>query len=198
MCRVLEVSVGGFYAWKKRPMCSRKREDGVLTEQIVDIFHHHRDAYGSPRVHSVLKDRGIHCGRKRVHRLMRAAGLVAHHRIHRVITTRANPQAQVVENVLNRQFQVNEPIGNGSQMSLTLPRPRAGCISRPCSIFTLVASWDGRWLQPLMRHWSNRLSAWQWLIANQRRVYCIIQTEGVNIPVKPTSRFSTSIESRSA
>jgi transposase InsO family protein len=40
---------------------------------------------------------------------MRAAGLVAHHRIHRVITTRANPQAQVVENVLNRQFQVNEP-----------------------------------------------------------------------------------------
>jgi transposase InsO family protein len=40
---------------------------------------------------------------------MRAAGLVAHHRIHRVVTTKANPQAQVVENVLNRQFQVEQP-----------------------------------------------------------------------------------------
>jgi hypothetical protein len=45
MCRVLEVSVSGFSAWKKRPMSSRKREDGVLTEQIVEIFQIHRGVH---------------------------------------------------------------------------------------------------------------------------------------------------------
>lgn len=36
MCRVLEVSVSGYYAWKKRPLCARKREDGELTQQIAN------------------------------------------------------------------------------------------------------------------------------------------------------------------
>jgi transposase InsO family protein len=90
-------------------MCTRKREDGTLTEQIVAIFEGHRGVYGSPRIHAALKDQGVHCGRKRVVRLMRQKGLMAHHRIHRVVTTRANPQVHAVENVLNRQFEADQP-----------------------------------------------------------------------------------------
>jgi putative transposase len=109
MCRVLEVSVSGFYAWSNRPMSSRKREDGVLTEQIVEIFETHRGVYGSPRIHATLQAQGIHCGRKRVIRLMRAVRLSAHCRTHRVMTTRSNPQARVTENVLDREFQAEKP-----------------------------------------------------------------------------------------
>jgi len=109
MCRVLEVSVSGFYAWRKRPQSAREREDGELTERIVDIFQEHRGIYGSPRIHAVLKDEGRHVGRKRVVRLMQHVRLSAHCRTHRVVTTRANPLARVVENVLDRDFEAEQP-----------------------------------------------------------------------------------------
>jgi|SRR5450755_2512184 len=41
LSRVLEVSVSSFSAWRTRPMCSRKREDG-LKEPMVEIFPTHR------------------------------------------------------------------------------------------------------------------------------------------------------------
>lgn len=109
MCRVLEVSVSGFYAWRKRPVSARTREDGELAERIVEIFQEHRGVYGSPRIHAALQDEGIRVGRKRVVRLMQQARLSAHCRIHRVVTTRANPLAPVAENVLNREFEADHP-----------------------------------------------------------------------------------------
>ena len=77
MCRVLEVSVSGYYAWKKRPLCARKREDGELTQRIVQAFTTHRGVYGSPRIVAELRAQGISCGRRRVMRLMRQAQLRA-------------------------------------------------------------------------------------------------------------------------
>src|SRR5260370_172662 len=56
MCRVLSVSVGGFYAWMKRPPSPREREDGEITEQIVKIYQQHKGRYGSPRIHEQLRD----------------------------------------------------------------------------------------------------------------------------------------------
>jgi putative transposase len=90
-------------------MCSRKREDGLLKEQIVEIYQTHRGVYGSPRIHATLQERGVHCGRKRVIRLMQQEKLSAHCRTHRVITTRSNPQAQVASNVLDRDFCAERP-----------------------------------------------------------------------------------------
>lgn len=104
-CRVLAVSISGFYAWRKRPASAREREDGELTENITDLFQVHRGVYGSPRLHAALQDQGIYIGRKRVVRLMQQARLSAHCRTHRVVTTRANPHAPVAQNVLNCQFE---------------------------------------------------------------------------------------------
>src|SRR5258708_30929 len=109
MCHVLGVSVGGVYPWRKRPKSSREREDGELTEKIVAIFQAHRGVYGSPRIHAVLAEQGIHIGRKRVVRLMQQVRLSAHCRTHRVVTTKANPKAKVAENVLDRQFEADYP-----------------------------------------------------------------------------------------
>jgi transposase InsO family protein len=106
---VLGVTTGGFYAWRKRPKSSREREDGELTEKIVEIFQAHRGVYGSPRIHAALAEQGIHIGRKRVVRLMQQVRLSAYCRTHRVVTTKANPQARVAENVLDRQFEADGP-----------------------------------------------------------------------------------------
>jgi putative transposase len=109
MCRVLEVSVGGFYNWLKRPPSAREREDGQIAERIVEIYQQHKGRYGSPRIHQQLHDEGVHVGRKRVIRLMKQEQLAAHHTIHRVMTTKADPSAIPAENVLDRAFQAERP-----------------------------------------------------------------------------------------
>ena len=77
MCRVLEVSRSGFYAWRKRSESPRALEDQRLTLEVSAIYAESRRSYGSPRVHMELRERGQRLGRKRVARLMRRAGLRA-------------------------------------------------------------------------------------------------------------------------
>ncbi|MEU0981658.1 IS3 family transposase [Streptomyces griseus] len=54
--------------------------DAELTEQITEVHAKSRGTYGAPRVHSALEREGAGCGRRRVARLMRAAGLQGRHR----------------------------------------------------------------------------------------------------------------------
>lgn len=109
MCRVLEVSVSGFYAWNKRPLCERKREDGELAQRIQQAFEHNRQVYGSPRLHAELRAQGISCGRKRVVRLMHQLNISAHRPSRSVVTTRSDPNARVATNVLQRDFTADAP-----------------------------------------------------------------------------------------
>jgi putative transposase len=109
MCRVLEVSVSGFYAWRKRPVCTRKREDGELATQIQETFEQHRQVYGSPRIHAQLRIQGIRCGRKRVVRLMQDLNLSARRPSSRIVTTSSDPTARFAPNVLDRQFTATMP-----------------------------------------------------------------------------------------
>jgi putative transposase len=109
MCRVLEVSVSGYYAWCKRPPSQHSREDAHLAEQIKTAFQANRGVYGSPRVHAELQAQGISCGRKRVARLMCEQGLAARRPRHRTITTHSEPGAPVAPNLLERDFHADEP-----------------------------------------------------------------------------------------
>jgi len=59
MCRVLEVSVSGYFAWKGRPPSKHTREDKTLTETIKIIHLKSRTTYGAPRVKAELKEQGI-------------------------------------------------------------------------------------------------------------------------------------------
>jgi putative transposase len=106
MCRVLNVSVSGYYAWKKRPLCAHKREDGELTQRIVQAFTTHRGVYGSPRIVAELRAQGTPCGRRRVMRLMRQAQLCARATPKHRATTQSDPGAKerIAPNVLNRAF----------------------------------------------------------------------------------------------
>ena len=109
MCRVLEVSVSGYYAWCHRCPSTHSKVDGHLSQQIEQVYQTHRQVYGSPRIHAALKTHGVKCGRKRIARLMRQAGLSAKARRHRTTTTDSSHAFPVAPNVLGQDFEADAP-----------------------------------------------------------------------------------------
>jgi putative transposase len=76
MCRVLGVSRTGFHSWERRAPSDRALQDAWLTEKIKQVHDGSRAVNGAPRIHAELRlEYGIHVGRKRVARLMKAAGI---------------------------------------------------------------------------------------------------------------------------
>jgi putative transposase len=104
MCRVLQVSTAGYYAWRARPLAERVREDRWLRERIRAIYDEVKGRYGSPRVYQELRALGIPCGRHRVARLMRRDGLRAKSAPRFRVTTQSDHAERVAPNVLARQF----------------------------------------------------------------------------------------------
>ncbi len=76
MARVLSVSEAGYYAWRNRLPSAHALADAALLKRVRTIHASSRETYGAPRVHAALRADGGKHGRKRVARLMRAAGLV--------------------------------------------------------------------------------------------------------------------------
>ena len=109
-CQALEVSESGYYAWRERPTSEHEREDARIAAEIQQIFQEHRQVYGSPRIHAVLRERGIHVGRKRVARLMQALGLSAlPNKARKPQSTKSDPNARFASHLLNRDFTAEEP-----------------------------------------------------------------------------------------
>ncbi len=112
MCRVLGVSRAGFYAALKRAPSARQQADEQLQGQIISLFEHSRQRYGSPRIHAELRARGIRCGQKRVARLMRQAQVRAYRpRRHRPRTTDSAHSHPIAPNHLERHFAVEQIAG---------------------------------------------------------------------------------------
>jgi len=109
MCRVLEVSTSGYYAWRKRPASPRAQEDGVLLRRIRTIHEASRQSYGVPRVYRELREDGIEVGRDRVARLMRQAGLRGISRRRFVVTTRRDTAARPAPDLVERRFKAEGP-----------------------------------------------------------------------------------------
>jgi transposase InsO family protein len=110
MCRVLQVSRSGYYAWCQRPVSEREMANQKLTKQIEEIHQESRQTYGSPRIHAELADQEIKCGHNRVARLMRQAGLRAKQkRKFKVTTTDSAHNYPVAPNRLDQDFQASQP-----------------------------------------------------------------------------------------
>ena len=109
LCRMLGVSKSGYYAWRGRPLSERRRQDALLTEKIREIHSRSHETYGYPRVHAELRSLGIRCGRRRVARLMRAAGLRGCVRGKKRRTTRRDPRAAPAPDLLGRNFVAGGP-----------------------------------------------------------------------------------------
>jgi putative transposase len=109
MCRVLEVSTSGFYAWLERAPSARAQSDARLVAEIKDIHRRSRATYGMPRVHAELSEQGVRVGGKRVARLMRAAGLQGASRRKWVTTTVRNANARPAPDLVQRHFSAKAP-----------------------------------------------------------------------------------------
>jgi len=108
-CRVLGVSASGYYAWAVRPASARATADAALMEQIRVIHTRSRGTYGERRVHAELAALGVHIGRKRVARLMRALGLAGVSRRKGTRTTIRDRDARPAPDLVDRDFTAAAP-----------------------------------------------------------------------------------------
>ena len=162
LCRALEVSPSGFYAWCRRPESAHAQRDRQLRVLIRASHEASRCRYGSPRVHEDLIDQGVPISRKRVVRLMQAEGLKARVRKRFRCTTMSEHDQPVAANVLGQNFVAEAPnqrwVGDttefviGSSASSTSPRfstsTRASWSAGP-SVPSTIAIWlsrHSRWL----------------------------------------------------
>ena len=110
MARVLKVSASGYYAWRSRPASARATADADLTRHIRTIHAGSHGTYGAPRVHAELKADGLSVGRKRIARLMRAAGIAGISRRRSApITTRQATDHHPASDLVRRNFMAERP-----------------------------------------------------------------------------------------
>lgn len=110
MCRLLGVSRSGYHAWRCRAPSDRQLTDAWLLELIGQIHQGNRGVYGAPRVHAELRlAHNVCVGRKRVERLMRAAGLSGLVPKRRGRTTIRVPGVRVADDLVQRQFRPTAP-----------------------------------------------------------------------------------------
>jgi putative transposase len=109
LCRTLEVSESGFWAWRSRPACARARRDAALCPRIMQSHTASDGTYGVPRVHADLVESDPSVGTRTVARLMGELGIAGISGRKRVRTTISDPSHPVAENVLNRDFTAQKP-----------------------------------------------------------------------------------------
>ena len=109
LCRVLQVSKSGYYAWLRRDPSVRALEDEKLRPKVVEAFERGRGTYGSVRVHRELVDQGFEIGRRRVARLMAEMGLAGLPARKFQTTTDSNHAKPIAANVLDRDFTASRP-----------------------------------------------------------------------------------------
>ena len=78
MCKVLNVSRSGYYAWKSRIPSKRQVVNDELLENIREVYKKSRRVYGSPRITDELNEHGLKCGKNRVARIMKENGIRAY------------------------------------------------------------------------------------------------------------------------
>jgi len=128
-CKLLEVSRAAYYTHRASVPSARQVADEQLTEHIRRAHQTSKGRSGAPRIHAQLAREGHRHGRKRVARLLRAAGL--HGRTPRRFTrtTIPDPAAAQCADLIRRDFAVDAAAIN----------------TRWCGDITYIPTWEG-WL----------------------------------------------------
>jgi putative transposase len=109
MCRVFEVSVSGYHAWRKRPPSRRAQEDKRLEVEIKAAHQRTRQTCGPERLQQDLSDHGIQVGVHRIKRLRKKLGLRCKQKRKFKATTDSKHALPVAPNLLDRNFTVSAP-----------------------------------------------------------------------------------------
>jgi len=142
MCRLLDVSRSGFYAWLRNPLSDRAREDQRLLALIVTAYNASHGVYGAPRIFLDLREAGETCSKHRVARIMRVNHIKALHG-YRVPRYARGIPALLTPNTLQRGF--------------TVQRPNQAWVTD----ITYVRTWEGwLYLAVVMDLYSRRIVGW--------------------------------------
>lgn len=109
LCRVLDVTRQGYYAFIKRPPSRRAVEEAQLRERLKQLHVDSRQTYGSPRMLRALRAEGIRVSKRRIERALRALELRVKLRRRFRVTTKADPSHAAAPNVLARRFEASRP-----------------------------------------------------------------------------------------
>ena len=143
-CRLLKVSRAAYYQRLNGVPSARRAADALLSARITGIHGESHGTYGSPRVHRALRRQGASCGKRRVARLMRAAGLEGRRRKRWRVTTVADPAAERARDLIQRDF-----------------APRPGTDQRYAGDITYIMTWEGwAYLATVIDLSSRRVVGW--------------------------------------
>jgi len=109
LCRLLEVTRQGYYAFARRPPSRRVLAEAELCEAIRKVFADSGETYGSPRVLRELRAGGVRTSKRRIERAMRGMGLTPPTPRKRVQTTVRDATHPVAPNELARDFSATRP-----------------------------------------------------------------------------------------
>lgn len=102
LCRLLEISRSGYYAWKNRGISKRKQNEQKLLRTLIEL-HEKYPAAGLDGLYHILKN-AIVCSRNSVHRLMKKYNIHSIRKRAYKITTNSNHNYAVSPNLLKRDF----------------------------------------------------------------------------------------------
>jgi transposase InsO family protein len=143
-CRLLKVSRAAYYQRRNSAPSARRTADAAITARIVSIHIESKGTYGSPRVHQALRRQDTSCGKRRVARLMRAAGLEGRRKKRWRTTTIADPAAERARDLIQRDF-----------------APRPGTDQRYAGDITYIMTWEGwAYLATVIDLSSRRVVGW--------------------------------------
>ncbi|MDQ3898228.1 MAG: IS3 family transposase [Actinomycetota bacterium] len=164
-CELLEVSRAAYYSQRDHVRSRRAVDDAELTKRITAIHASSNKTYGAPRIHAQLRREGICCGRKRVARLMVAAGLAGRcpRRWRRTTIADTTAESRAVD-LIKRVF-----------------GPDTKLDARWCGDVTYIRTWEGwAYLATVIDLASRRVVGWALadqmrtdLVADALRMACI-------------------------
>jgi len=109
LCRVLEVTTSGYYAWVKQPLSIWKQEEMRLELEIIAAHKRTRQTYGPERLQQDLADNGVFVGVHRIKRIRRKLGLHCRQKRRFKTTTDSRHSLPVADNLLNQNFEASAP-----------------------------------------------------------------------------------------
>jgi putative transposase len=143
MCRVLEVSRSGYYAWLGREPSVRAQANAVLLEKIQEIHEESDGTYGAPRMRAELSEGDTPASLNRVARVMKQAGIQGVSRRKGVRTTWRGRDAGSAGDLVNRDFTATGP----DQLWV--------------ADITYIPTWAGfLYLAIVLDVWSRRIVGW--------------------------------------
>jgi len=109
ICPLLGVKRSSYYAWKRRPINVRQKENMKLLEEIRTIHKNSKGLYGSPRIYAELQDLGISCGKNRVAKLMKVNGIYSKIKKRFRYKSKQSNDIGICSNIVDRNFNILEP-----------------------------------------------------------------------------------------